>query len=295
MSVLSQRFTAAVLAAMLAAVASVPAQAAERTAEYEAMLSEKAPTLVTIKFLLKIKGGFMGEQESESEATGIMIDPNGLVLCSNTLLGGFSSLFSRFGGGRMSVTPTDIKVLVGDDTEGVEAELLARDTELDLAWIQIKEPSDKGYAHVDFTQSAKPKIGQRALCVKRMGKYFDHVPAVGEGHIAGLAIKPRDLYVPSTNLGGAIGLPVYTAKGQVIGVLVTQMPDPEEMEMNPTAMFGNPLSFRDMFAGLILPAEQIVKATKRARESAKEADEEEPGEQSPPGAAAPEEASPENG
>ena len=269
---------------MLAMIAAGTARAAERTAEYEAMLSEKAPTLVTIKFLLKIKGGFMGEQESESEATGIMIDPNGLVLCSNTLLGGFSSLFSRFGGGRMSVTPTDIKVLVGDDTEGVEAEMLARDTELDLAWIQIKEPSDKGYAHVDFTQSAKPRIGQRALCVKRMGKYFDHVPAVGEGHIAGLA-----------NLGGAIGLPVYTAKGQVIGVLVTQMPDPEEMEMNPTAMFGNPLSFRDMFAGLILPAEQIVKATKRARESAKEADEEEPGEQSPPGAAAPEEASPENG
>lgn len=265
-----QRGIAIVLAGVLVGLLPAAAGAAEPAVEYQSFLSEKAPVLVTVKFVLKMKGGFMGEQENESEATGVMIDPHGLVLCSNTQLGGLSSLFSRFGGGDISVTPTDIKVLIGDDTEGVDADILARDTELDLAWIQIKKPAEAGYAHLDLAQSAKPAVGDRVLCVKRMGKFFDRVPSLLDGRIAGATRKPRELYVPSADLGAGLGMPVYLPDGKVVGVLVTQMPDPEEMEMNPGSFFTNPFSFQDMFSGLILPADRVIIATQRARESAKE-------------------------
>ena len=42
--------------------------------------------------------GGMGDQESDSEVTGVMIDPKGLVLCSNTQLGGFTGIMKQFMG-----------------------------------------------------------------------------------------------------------------------------------------------------------------------------------------------------
>jgi S1-C subfamily serine protease len=270
MNAFLQRCTATVLAGTLVGFLSAAARAAEPGADYQVFLTSKAPVLVTVKFVLKMKGGFMDEREDEGEATGVMIDPHGLVLCSNTQLGGLVSLFSRFGAGNISITPTDIKVLVGDDTEGVDADILARDTELDLAWIQIKEPAEAGYTHLDLTQAAKPGIGDRVLCVKRMSKFFDRVPSVLEGRIAGLTRKPRELYVPSSELASGLGMPVYLPDGKVVGILVTQTPDPEEMELSRGSFFTNPFSVQDLFSGLILPADRVVKATQRAHESAKE-------------------------
>ena len=133
---------AVLLVALTAALASKPALGAE-TAEYKALVDKHAPCVITIKFVLKVKSGGE-EQEHESEASGVMIGAKGLVLCSNTRMGGVRGLNAK---------PTDMKILVGDDTEGVEATFLARDSELDLAWLQIKEPGDKKYQSLDLTAS----------------------------------------------------------------------------------------------------------------------------------------------
>ena len=263
-----------------AALLSVPASArAGGESEYGKWLQEKSPALVTIKFVLKVKmGGMMGgmgDQESDSEITGVMIDPKGLVLCSNTQLGGFTGMMRRFMGpmrGSITATPTDIKVLVGDDTEGLEAKVVARDSELDLAWVQIEEPGDTRFSHCDFAEAATPRIGQRVFAVRRMGKFFDRVAAVAEGRVGGITTKPRVLYAPSGNLATGQGLPVFTTDGTVVGVVIIQMPDTEDAEMNPMSMLGNIFNMQDMMSGLILPAAEVVKATKRALETA-EADE----------------------
>ncbi len=262
------------------AMLSVPASTrADGPAEYEKWLAEKSPALVTIKFVLKVKmGGMMGgmgDQESDSEVTGVMIDPKGLILCSNTQLGGFTGMMRRFmgpTGGSITAAPTDIKVLVGDDTEGLEAKLVARDTELDLAWVRIKEPGDAKFDHCDFSNAATPTIGQRLFAVRRMGKFFDRVAAVSEGRVGGVTTKPRDLYVPAGNLWIGLGLPVFNTDGTVVGVGIMQLPDAEDAEMNPMSMLGDLFNMQDMMGGLILPAPEVVKATKRALETA-EADE----------------------
>lgn len=259
-----------------AALLSMPAPArAGGESEYGKWLQEKSPPLVTIKFVLKVKmGGMMGgmgDQESDSEITGVMIDPKGLVLCSNTQLGGIAGMMRRFMGpmgGGITATPTDIKVLVGDDTEGLEAKVVARDSELDLAWVQIEEPGDTKFSHCDFAKAATPKIGQRVFVVRRMGKFFDRVAAVSEGRVGGITTKPRDLYVPAGNLATALGLPIFTTDGTVVGVAILQTPDAEEAGMDPMSMLGNIFNMQDMMSGLILPAAEVVKATKRALETA---------------------------
>jgi S1-C subfamily serine protease len=265
-----------------AAVLSVPASVrADGRAEYEKWLAEKSPALVTIKFVLKVQmGGMMGgmgDQESDSEVTGVMIDPKGLVLCSNTQLGGFTGIMRRFMGpmgGSITAAPTDIKVLVGDDTEGLEAKLVARDTELDLAWIRIEEPGDAEFDYCDLSKAATPTIGQRLFAVRRMGKFFDRVTAVSEGRVGGVTTKPRDLYVPAGNLSVGLGLPIFTTDGTVVGVAIMQLPDAEDAEMNPMSMLGDLFNMQDMMGGLILPAPEVVKATKRALETAEAAEDE---------------------
>lgn len=260
---------------VVAALFATAGAARAEEAVYRRLLKEKGPAVVTVKFVLKVSmGGMMGgmgDQESENEISGVVIDPKGLVLCSNTQLGGFTAMVSRMMGrfgGEMSATPTDLKVLVGDDTEGREAELVARDTELDLAWVRIKEPGDSPLAHISLSGGAKGEIGQRLFALKRMGKYFGRSTVVVDGAVGGATSKPRELYVPSEMLTGALGLPVFNVEGTVVGVVVMQQPDAEDSEANPMAMLGNMMNMQEMMAGLILPAAEVEKATRRAMETA---------------------------
>jgi S1-C subfamily serine protease len=249
-------FAIALLAGCFRAVA---ARADDSASPFSSLLAEKAPALVTIKFVLKVKmagGGFFGgDRESDTELTGLMIDPAGLVLCSSSSMSGNPAMMRRLGG---TATPSDIKVLIGDDTEGVPAELIARDTELDLAWVRIKQPRSEPYAHVDLSQGVAATLGQPVYSVNRLGKFFDRAPLISEGRIGGGARKPRRLYLP-VNLAGDLGLPVFTASGQVIGVFVMQRPDPEESDGG---------TFGGGGARAILPAEDVLKATRRALEVA---------------------------
>jgi S1-C subfamily serine protease len=228
---------------------------AQQEADFQKLLADKASAIVTVKFVLKVKSTW-GESDNEQEASGVMIEPHGLVLCSNTMLGGYS-VWARHAGG--TSTPTDIKVLVGDDTEGLEAELIARDSELDLTWVRIKDPRDKEFTCVDLNASAAARIGERLYSVSRLGRYFDRVPFVSEGRVGGITSKPRRLYIPSDG-AGALGLPVYNAAGNVIGVLVSQMPEPDEMEGAGSSWYYS--------SAMILPAPEVLKATRRAKEVA---------------------------
>lgn len=249
------------------ALSGVAAVRAQDGGDYERLLKDKSAVLVTVKYVLKMKmGGFGGDSENESELTGVMIDPKGLVLCSNTQFGGFGGLLRSMGGpGDFSATPTEIKVLVGDDTEGLEAELMARDTELDLAWVRIKEPGERTFASVDLTKSSRPKLGQRLVSVSRLGKFFDRVPYVSSARVGGLASKPRELFIPSGSIGG-LGLPIYAEDGTTVGVSVVQFPDAGDDGGSGPGNFMRLMTGGGAVNTLILPAETVVKATQRARE-----------------------------
>jgi hypothetical protein len=233
---------------------------APQEADFQKLLADKTPAIVTIKFVLRTKSSW-GESESESEATGVIVEPDGLILCSKTELGGYGAYFGR----SSTSMPTDIKVLIGDDTEGREATLLARDSELDLIWLRIKEPSDRELPFVDLHSYTAAEIGDRIYSVDRMGKYFDRIAVVREGRVGGVTVKPRKLYVPSSG-GGGLGLPVYNAHGELLGVPIRLRPAREELEVAP-----------DMYGGwgLILPADEVAKATQRAKEAVQQDEEEE--------------------
>jgi hypothetical protein len=231
---------------------------ADSVALFSKLMADRGPAIVTLKFVLKVKSS-AGEDEREREISGVMIDPKGLVVCSGTQTGGFSEAMKRqlARGGSFTVTPTEMKVLVGDDSEGVDAKIIARDTDLDLAWVQIEKPADKPYACVDPARGVAARPGQRAFVVRRMDKFFDRAAVISEGWIAGVVKKPRELYVPGGTISTAGGLPAFGESGEMLGVVIVQMSDEEDSRGSGGAS-----------GAFILPCAELVKATQRARESA---------------------------
>lgn len=265
---------AALLAAAMLAIGAARAGADGR-ADAQKLLKEKSPLIVTVKFQLKMSMGGE-EQSSETELAGVMIDPKGIVLCSNTQMGGYAGMMSRMMPeemrGNLSIRPTDIKVIVGEDEEGVEAKLLARDSELDLAWIQIKEPGDKKYTALDLSKSAPAELGDKLSWVWRLGKHFDRAELVGEAQVVGATKKPRELLIPSGVTH--YGVPVFNASGELVGVTALQMPGASDMGGNPMEMMGMMMGNAEMMAAMILPASTVAKATARALEGGGKPEEE---------------------
>jgi S1-C subfamily serine protease len=270
---MSQRFVSGMTIVGTASALWTSPAVAGNPAAYAELLKQRSPALVTIRFVLKIKmGGAMGgmDQESETEITGVVIDPKGVVLCAHSQLEGFVSMMRRMMGGMggdLSATPTDLKVLIGDDTEGVEAELLSHDTELDLAWIKLKEAPSTPLTYVDFSSGIDVAAGQDILSVRRLDKFFGRTATVTSGRIAGKTDSPRKLLIPDGGTAGALGLPVFTPDGKVVGVAVLQSPDEEDVEANPMIMLSRMSSMQDMMSGFILPAASVVKATRQAMAS----------------------------
>lgn len=234
-------------------------------AVYKQIMDNAGPALVTIKFVLKVEGGgsemMAGLNDQEMETIGLLIDGKGLVVCSNLQMGGFYSMMSR--GQGPTVTPSDVKVLIGDDTEGKKATVLTRDTELDLAWVKLDEASATELKHVDMDKGATANAGAKVYLLQRMGKFFDRALSVSEGKVTGTTEKPRKLLAVTKTMAASredLGMPVFNGAGTVVGMVVLQIPDPESREGDTTGELGG--------GPMILPAAEVVKATKRALEAA---------------------------
>jgi len=246
-------------AAPLPLAAPMVQPVAGRDPAYQRLMDKVAPALVSVKFVLKMEGGGpFGGGDQEMEAMGVLIEADGLVLVSSMEMGGF---MARMG---MQATPSDIKVLVGDDTEGVKAKLVSRDTELDQAWVKIDAAPEKPYPVVSLADAATPALGDPLYAVSRMGKFMDRAPIIIEGKLGGMASKPRHLLLGGMSFAGQVGRPVFDGAGKFVGVITMMMPEEDESDMS-GGMFG---SMRDMFAGVILPAQEVASATQRAKEHA---------------------------
>ncbi len=205
------------------------------------------------------------------ESLAVMVSPDGLVLAANSRLQGMMTMAMGMAGGMMGgmmggmpkpqSDTEDLKIIIGDDdSEKYEAKLIARDSDLDLAWVQITDTKGQAFKYVDFHDFMELEVGDSFFSISRMGERFDRVPVVSSSSIAAAVQNPRPLLVGAgvTAWGG----PVFGAGGKVAGFVITQPPEPGEQ---------GAISLESMMnmGGFILPAKKIVKAMEQALEIAK--------------------------
>jgi len=205
---------------------AAPLVAADDEAAIDALFKDRAPAIVSVKFVLTISFSMRGENqkhEQNSEVRGVMIDPSGLVMLANNYFSAPAQLVAmlRQRGGGVEAAPSAVKVLFGNEAKEHDAVIVARDSNLNVAFVQILDLEKREVACVDLSKPAETKIGAGLLGVTRMGRGFDCAPRFGRVLITGRVEKPRAMWAIATNFDG-LGLPVFDASGGVVGVLAAQ-------------------------------------------------------------------------
>ena len=222
---------------------------------FKKLVEQQAAALVTVKFTLKV-----GEQQAEQKIDGAIIGKDGMVLCSHRRLGG------QFG---PTASVTDVKVLVGSDTDGVEAKIVRLDKDLDLAWIQINEPAEDLPALL-LDKKRSIEIGDDLLSIVKMNDYFNRQPVVSEGRVGGQITKPRNMLVPTSGLVTAAGYPVFDIDGEVVGIVVNIRAESEadtQKRVETLRAQGRnvPPEAATQTIRVILPVDDVVKMTARVK------------------------------
>lgn len=246
--------TLCALAGALALPVALPTSAAHAAdTDLAKVVAERSSAIVSIKFMLR-----MQQQEMEDETVGAIVSADGLVVTSALPLG----MGPQMGDG--APTPGDFKILIGDDTTGVDATMVARDSELGLVWLKISQPKSEGYAFVDFTKAAGAKVGDGIVSVQRLGTFVGRAATTVEGRVGAAVAKPRELMVPTSAFAGAeLGLPVFNTDGAPIGIATFIIPDQDEMAGGRRALLRGMVNGGQILP-MILPAAAFVEATTQA-------------------------------
>lgn len=270
--------------AMMIGLLAAPA-IAEDDAEgqlYRDLLQARSDAIVTVKAVLKTEISMMGQMqddESRVEVPGVVIDPSGIVLVSNMpfsatrmeqMMGGMMAA-----GVEININPIDMKVLFDGDEEEYDAFIVATDSEFDLAFIQIEQIGDREISVVNFDDSGRTGIGERVYAVSRLDKGYDYAAHVQAARVSGEIRRPRRAWIVDRHMD-ALGLPIFSIDGRVVGVLTTiasgTVDDPDQsgqMRSMMRLMTGGGAG-TDAFGSFVLPARNVRSLLVSARERAAE-------------------------
>ena len=178
---------------------------AARATDLEAHLERVAPSIVTLKSLVN----WGGDDESTTVSHGVIVDPSGLILLSGSELG--------FAGTKVR----SIHVILGNDPKEWDAIFVARDSTLDLSYVQVLDLGAKALPAIDLGSGVDPKIGQDLFGVSRTGRGFDYAPAIRRLYVTCRIDNPRKMWDFTGEFAEA-GLPVFDLGGQAVGLLSNQ-------------------------------------------------------------------------
>ncbi|MCU0723289.1 MAG: hypothetical protein MUC63_06705, partial [Planctomycetes bacterium] len=140
---MSKRIGAAAFLAA-AVLAGGAARGADDPAALAALLEAKAPSVVSVKAVIKMEINFMGQsqtEESTQEFSAVVVDPSGLIMSSSVPLSGPAGMMPRIRGAEidMKTTPISLKVIFPGDEKEYDAVLGATDSNLNLSFLKIKK------------------------------------------------------------------------------------------------------------------------------------------------------------
>ncbi len=291
-----------VLSCALFAILAMPGLArAQGNGDLADILDRAAPSIVTVKVVIKMEIMMMGQaqnEESRSELQGVVVDESGLIMISNAEISA-DRMKEALSGNPMGaamdfkMTPTGFKVIFGNEEEEFPAFLVAKDTKLDLAFLQVEDLGDRKLTAISFADSANPDIGEEVVAISRLKKGYDYAPYVTTARISGAIRKPRRAWIVGGNIA-SYGLPIFSSAGEVVGVLITLPPTTTD-ERGRGSGFGSMMRFMgggglDSGVGTFLLPGKVVtrlveqskkKAGEMLEEQAAENEGEEAGEQEP--------------
>lgn len=208
------------VAALACAALAAGAAADDAAARYRALLEKAAPSILTLRAVIRTEGSMMGrpiENEARQEIAATVIDAGGLCMLSDAPFGSPPGMGAM--GGEMRRSVVSMKAVVGGEEKEYDAFLVATDAERHLTFVQVEGLGDRTLAAIDFAGETKPAVGDTLVTVTRMDKGYDYAPYFQTSRVAGEIKKPRAAWLLDGR--AAMGLPVFTEAGAAVGVATT--------------------------------------------------------------------------
>ena len=170
---------------------------------------QNGKAVVTIRLVLKLK--LQGqEHEQKLEVPGVVIDPSGVAR---------RMMEAQRQRGSIESELKEAVLLLEDGTE-LDAAVVLKDTDLDLAFVRPRDTGLKLSA-----VSLKPRPGTvpvltRVFVLGRLSKLANRALAVATGEVRAYVRGPAPYYVTDGETSVFFGSLVYTADGVPLGLLV---------------------------------------------------------------------------
>ncbi|MEE2906986.1 MAG: serine protease [Planctomycetota bacterium] len=242
-------------------------------------LDHTSPAICTVTFILEVSGGQM-DREVPVTTTGTIVTSDGLVMLSSSSME-MANRMQRMRRGRgrggegmdmqLETTPTDIRIMLGGQFEEYDAELVAKDSTLGLAFLQVKDAEAlSGIQPISFARSQQMRVGEELLGINRLDDANDYAAYMGWTRLAGKVQQPRVMWKVSPGFS-ARGLPLFNRYGQPVGVLSTQASEEAAAERGGGGwggMTGGGGGGNDQV--FLIPAEDVQSVIEQARKKAAE-------------------------
>jgi hypothetical protein len=225
--------------------------------------------VVTIRVVIKLKqsyGGQTRDQEQKLEVTGTVIDPSGLTVTSAASVDPttmYRTLMAQSGGQMKMESEIKETTLIMDDGTEVDADIVLKDTNLDMAFIKPREVAQPFEAVALSPAGKSPAILDSILVVGRLGKIGNRVNTVSVGAIVAFVKGPRNFYVCDNNISSFLGSIAYDEEGLPIGIfLLKTNPDVSDGFMNLVRGRG-----ADMMMPVLRPVADLIEIAEQARQA----------------------------
>jgi hypothetical protein len=231
----------------------------------------KVEVVVQSKFVMN--GNEMESKEFKSEVTGTVLDPSGLVLVSLATIdpSRFMENFMRNMAGdmkmEMKLDLKSVKIVLPNETE-LDAKVVLRDKDLDMAFIRPKQKPAKPMASINMNDRSNPSNMDEIVILGRLSKVANYAPCVMSTRISAIVTKPRTFYIPRIEGGdmGDIGTPAFTLDGKMVGVILMRILT-SEGGAGLGAMMGGAGAMG--ITAVIMPMAEILEASKQAADETK--------------------------
>ncbi|MDW8106664.1 MAG: serine protease [Armatimonadota bacterium] len=245
-------------------------QAQSPATGYKQLVDKIQPNIVTVRVVAKadIKAGEESEsRESKFSLQGAVLTSDGLVMLSGIYLSteGFKEYYGIEDDAEVSVTitPISFKVIFGSETKEYEAKLVATDSQLGLAFLKIVDLEGRTVNPLPLAEEPLT-LGSEVITVSRLPRGFDYAPYYCTGRVISEVNKPRKAYLLEGSIS-EMGLPVYNAKGEIVGVMVSLRHGLKDEEVD--------IGFRNNFGSedsalFLVPVSALKPLIEQARERA---------------------------
>ena len=198
------------------------------------LVAENSDAVVTIRMIVEetFSFGGMGSDATETtaETTGSVIQEDGLIVAalsatdpSKFFEGLFENLYDDDFNIDIRSELKELTIIMGNGEE-ISAEIVLRDTDLDLVFIRPESMVDHSFSHFDLSASVSSEQFERIAVLYRLGNVANRAVTANFPRVLAVMEKPRRMYVLAAwmDMMGwtGTGRPVMTLDGKFLGITV---------------------------------------------------------------------------